>query len=414
MDGRIRSGGAGSPACLASTPTVRPARTSSFAVASATIVLPLFAPQPLVGVIGASFHLPSWVIGIVSMVTLLGYATGLFLLTPLTDLLEARRVILTTVTVDVLALISAAIAPSAVAFFGSAFLVGTMTSAIQMLVPTAAALAPETQRGRIIGNVVSGLMIGILLSRPTASFAAEVWSWRGSYALDAAIIAATAVFLLFRLPRHNPIRHGSYFSLISSYGSLIREEKILRRRGLYQALCMGAFNAFWAAIALRLGAPPFRLTALGVALFALVGVAGVVAAPIAGRVGDRELTRQATCAAHTAIIVSLVGAGVAGGGWFGFDSNISPRLALVLMVSAAVLLDFGVVADQTLGRRAINLIRPESRGRLNGFYTGFFFLGGSTGSVLAGVAWTYWGWSGVCSVGLVFGIAALMLSVMGM
>jgi predicted MFS family arabinose efflux permease len=142
------------------------AQTVCFAVATATIVLPLFAPQPLVGIIAASFGLSSWAIGAAATVTLLGYATGLFLLTPLTDLLETRRVILTTVIADVFALAAAAAAPSAAAFFSAAFVIGTMTSAIQMLVPAAAILAPELQRGRVIGNVVSGLMIGILLSRP--------------------------------------------------------------------------------------------------------------------------------------------------------------------------------------------------------------------------------------------------------
>jgi len=414
MNETIHAGSATLPSRISSASSVSTAHTVSFAVATAMIVLPLFAPQPLVGIIGASFGLSSWSIGAAVTVTLLGYATGLFLLTPLTDLLETRRVILATVIADVFALAAAAVAPSAAAFFGAAFVVGTMTSAIQMLVPAAAMLAPEPQRGRVIGNVVSGLMIGILLSRPIASLAAGAWGWRGSYALDALAIAVTAAFLYRVLPQHTPTRHVGYFSLIASFGSLVKEEAILRRRAVYQALCMGAFNAFWTAIALRLVEPPFGLAATGVALFALVGVAGAIAAPIAGRLGDRELTAPATRVSHAAIIVALIGAGIAGAGWFGFDPNAAPLFALALLVSAAVLLDFGVVADQTLGRRAINLIRPESRGRLNGFYTGFFFLGGSMGSALAGVAWTWRGWSGVCSVGLGFGAAALMLSVLEM
>lgn len=387
------------------------ARTVSFSAATATIVLPLFAPQPLVGIIASSFSLSSWAIGAAATVTLLGYATGLFLLTPLTDLLETRRVILATVAADVVALAAAAAAPSALAFFVSAFVVGITTSSIQMLVPAAAMLAPEPQRGRVIGNVVSGLMIGILLSRPIASLTAGAWGWRGSYALDAVAMAMTAAFLCRVLPRHTPTRHAGYLSLIASFGTLVKEEAIFRRRAVYQALCMCAFNAFWTAVALRLDESPFGLAAAGVALFALVGVAGAIAAPIAGRLGDRELTAPATRVAHAAISVALIVAGTAGAGWFGFDPNGSPRFALALLVAAAVLLDLGVVADQTLGRRAINLIRPEARGRLNGFYTGFFFLGGSMGSALGGVAWPCGGWSGVCSVGLGFGAAALILSI---
>jgi hypothetical protein len=114
---------------------------------------------------------------------------------------------------------------------------------------------------------------------------------------------------------------------------LVKEEAILRRRAVYQALCMGAFNAFWTAIALRLEEVPFGLAAAGVALFALVGVASAVAAPIAGRLGDSGLTAPATRVSHAAIIVALIGAGIAGAGWFGFDANAGPRFALALLVS---------------------------------------------------------------------------------
>lgn len=412
MNETVQPDSAASGSRLSSPPSASTAQTISFAVATAMIVLPLFAPQPLVGVIGASFGLSSWAIGAAATVTLFGYATGLFFLTPLTDLLEMRRVVLTTLVADVLALAAAATAPTGPAFLGAAFVIGVMTSTIQMLVPAAAMHAPEPQRGRVIGNVVGGLMVGILLSRPVAGLAAGAWGWRGSYALDAVAIAATAAFLYFVLPQHIPARQAGYLSLIASFGILVKEEAILRRRAIYQALCMGAFNVFWTAVALRLEQPPFGLAAIGVGLFALVGVAGAIAAPIAGRLGDRGLTAPATRVSHAVIILALVGAGIAGAGWFGLDPNTSPRFALALFVSAAVLLDFGVVADQTLGRRAINLIRPEARGRLNGFYTGFFFLGGSLGSALAGIAWTYGGWSGICIVALGFASAALILSAM--
>jgi predicted MFS family arabinose efflux permease len=390
-------------------PDMSTAQVGCFAAAVAMIVLPLFAPQPLVGVIGTSLNLSPWAVGTAATVTLFGYAVGLFLLTPLTDLFENRRVILTTVIADVVALVAAAAAPSAVVFCGAAFVVGVTTSAIQMLVPIAAMLAPEAQRGRIIGNVVSGLMVGILLSRPIASFATEAWGWRGSYALDAMAIAVTALFLRRVLPHHTPTARGGYFSLIASFGTLIKEETILRRRASYQALCMLVVSMFWTAIALRLGAPPFGFTETGIALFALAGVGGAIVAPIAGRLGDHGLTRPATRVAHSAIIVALIVAGTAGGDWFSFDAKASPDLALALLVVAALLLDLGAVGDQTLGRRVINLLRPEARGRLNGFYTGFFFLGGAVGSALASLTWAYGGWSLVCIVAIGFGAVALIL-----
>lgn len=390
-------------------PTMSTGRAGYFAVAVAVIVLPLFAPQPLIGVIGPSLNLPPWAAGATATVTLLGYAVGLFLLTPLTDLFENRRVILTTVVADVVALVAAAAAPSAMVFFPAAFAVGVATSAIQMLLPAAAMLAPEARRGRVIGNVVSGLMVGILLSRPVASLTTEAWGWRGSYAVDAASISVMVPFLIRVLPHHMPKAQGGYFSLISSFGILIREEAILRRRTSYQALCMAVVSMFWTAIALRLAAPPFGFTETGIALFTFAGVGGAIVAPIAGRVGDRGLTGPATRVSHGAIIVALIVAGTAGADWFGFDAKATSDVALTLLVVAALLLDAGAVCDQTLGRRAINLVRPEARGRVNGIYTGFFFLGGAAGSALASVAWAHGGWSLVCIIASGFGAGVLIL-----
>jgi predicted MFS family arabinose efflux permease len=390
-------------------PNLSTARAVCFTVAVAIIVLPLFAPQPLIGVIGPSLNLSPWAMGAAATVTLLGYAAGLFLVTPLTDLIENRRVILATIVVDVIALVVAASAPSATVFFGAAFAVGVATSAIQMLVSTAAMLVPEVRRGRVIGNVVSGLMVGILLSRPIAGLATEAWGWRGSYAFDAAAISAMALFLSRVLPRHRPTNKAGYFSLIASFGMLIKKDAVLRRRASYQALCMASVSMFWTAIALRLAAPPFGFSEIGIALFTFAGVGGAVIAPIAGRLGDRGLTGPATRVAHGAMIVALIVAGTAGADWFGFNAKAAPRLALALLVVAALLLDLGAVGDQTLGRRAINLARPEARGRVNGFYTGFFFLGGAFGSSLASVTWAHGGWSRVCIVAAGFGVAALVL-----
>src|SRR5262249_13935951 len=225
-------------------PVRAPAMTAGFerlfAAAVSLIVLPLYAPQPLVDLIGPSLGLPPRSASLVAMTPMLGYAAGLVLVVPLIDILENRRAILLTLVADCAALASAAAAPSPALFLLAAFAAGCATSAIPIVVPVAATLAGEPQRGRVIGNIMSGLMIGILLSRPIASLAAAAVGWRGAYVLDAVAVAVAAVALQHVLPWHQPAVGVTYGALVASLGTLLAEQPVLRRRALYQALCMAA------------------------------------------------------------------------------------------------------------------------------------------------------------------------------
>jgi predicted MFS family arabinose efflux permease len=389
-----------------------PLLTLLFAVAVGIIVLPLYAAQPLIGPISTSFGVSPAAMGLTATMPMVGYAAGLLLLVPLTDLLEIRRLILTTLLVGAVALAAAALAPSTPVFLLAAFAFGASASAIQMLVPAAASMVPEAQRGRVIGNVMSGLMMGILLSRPLASVAAVVFGWRGSYVLDAVANAGALIVLHRALPRRTPtLQIQNYAALIASLWMLLVNEPVLRRRATYQAVCMGAFGIFWTAVALRLALPPFELGQNGIALFTLAGVGGVIVAPIAGWAGDRGWNASATRLAHATIVVASILAGMAGAPWLGFEPTARPAFSLALLAISAVVLDIGVIGDQTLGRRAVNLVNPAARGRVNGLYTGIFFLGGSIGSGFAGIASTPSGWTFVCLIAAGFGVTALILAV---
>lgn len=385
-----------------SAPGVSSRLTLVFALAAGILVLALYAAQPLIGVLGPELGLPPRWAGLVSTATLLGYAAGLLLLVPLTDLLENRRLILTTLSANALALLLLAVAPSAPLFLATAFAVGLSMSAIQMLVPVVAGLSDASNRGRTVGTVMSGLMLGVLLSRPLASLLAQWLSWRCLYALLGLLVGGLIPLLALSIPPRRPPAGISYGSLLLSLGRLLREEPVLRARAASQALGMGAFSVFWTSIALRLAEPPLALGPSGIALFSLVGVAGAIIAPLAGRAGDQGWTRPATLLAHGAILLALLLAY-----WGGISPGQDKTLSLTLLLLAAVALDLGVIADQALGRRAINLLRPEARGRLNGLFTGLFFLGSALGATLSGLAWQLAGWSGVCLVGLVFAIAGL-------
>ncbi|KVD90349.1 MFS transporter [Burkholderia stagnalis] len=390
----------------ATAPALSAGMTLFFAATVGVIVVDLFAAQPLTGPISADLRLPPGLAGLVAMLPQLGYAAGLVLLVPLVDLLENRRLIVTTLAVCAAMLALPAVTRSGTVFLLATLMAGAASSVIQMLVPMAASMAPDAQRGRAVGNVMSGLMLGILLSRPLASLIAGSLGWRAFYGLAAAANAAIAAVLAFRLPARRPHATAGYRALLVSMGRLLADEPVLRRHALTAALAMAAFSAFWTAIGLRLAQPPFGFGLHGIALFAFAGASGAIVTPLAGWAGDRGHGPAALRLAHGAMLAALVAIGIAGAGWFGFDAPAHRGVALALLAAGAALLDAGVVTDQTLGRRAINLLNPAARGRLNGLFVGLFFVGGALGAALAGSAWAWAGWPAVCGVALAFTGAA--------
>ncbi|AUC97605.1 MFS transporter [Bradyrhizobium sp. SK17] len=387
---------------------ISPARTASVrpliwigAITTGTVVTNLFAPQILVGLISRSLGMTTLQAGLISTLTLLGYALGLLLLVPLVDLVENKRLILRTLACAIVAAIGTAMAPTPVILLAATFVLGASCAAIQMVVPLVASMVPPERRGQAIGDVMSGLMIGILLSRPAASVIADSWNWRGYYITSAVLMTVLAGALARYLPSLQPAAKASYGALLRSFPDLLREEPVLRVRSWTAALVMASFTAFWAAVALRLPDAPFRLDARGIALFALIGVAGATATPLAGRWGDRGFARPLLIIAHLMIIGALALCA-----WAGVME--SRATALTLLGIGAVLLDFGITTDQTLGRRAVNLLRPEARGRINGLFVALFFIGGAVGAAAASAAWSFGGWSAVCAVAATFGALGLI------
>jgi len=379
-----------------------------FALAVGLIILNVFAPQILVGLIAGEFGLGAAPAGLVAMMTLLGYATGLIFLVPLADRVENRRLVLYLLLIAVAAAGTVPLMPNALDFLADLFVLGAASSVAQVLVPLAASMAPPAMRGGVVGDVMSGLIIGILLSRPLASSLADRFGWRAFFGVTALTTAGLALMLAWRLPRRQPDTRPAYGSLLASLWHLLRKEPVLRRRALTAGLCMAAFSAFWTTIALRLVEAPFHLGQRGIAIFALVGAGGAVTAPLAGRAGDRGWTHATTLSAHLLILAALALAA-----WAGSWASMPPALALALLGASAVLLDVGATADQTLGRRAVNLLRPEARSRINGLFVGLFFIGGALGSAATGLAWSIGGWLAVCGLCASFAALALLVDWLG-
>ncbi|HVJ32140.1 MAG TPA: MFS transporter [Terriglobia bacterium] len=385
--------------------------TPFFALAVGLLAVNLTSAQPLIGIIAPAIQLPAGAYGLVSMLILLGYAAGLILLVPLTDLFENRRLILGMFAGNVASLALAASARQSWLFLAAMFVMGMTTSVIQMLVPLAASLTDPAHRGRVVGNIMGGVMLGILLSRPLATVVAEHFGWRIVFGGTGVLIAALTATLVLKLPPHRPPSAPRYLDLVASLWTLLRTEPVLQLRAITAGLCFASFSFFWTVITLRLTEAPFHLGADGIALFALAGSGGTIMAPVAGRLGDRGWTKGATVLMHLAVILAIGIAWIAGDAAFarGFFAG-HEGIAIAAMMLAALILDLGVIGDQTLGRRAINMIRPEARGRLNGLFTGGFFIGGAIGSILAGAAWAWGGWQATSLGALAAALLALVLS----
>jgi predicted MFS family arabinose efflux permease len=366
------------------------------ATACGLIVANLYYAQPLIGLIAPAVGLAPAAASLIVTLSQLGYCAGLVLLVPLGDLVENRRLTLLTLGGVILALLMAATAPSAAWFLAASLAIGLGSVAVQMLVPLAAHLAPDAIRGRVVGNVMGGLLLGLMLARPVASLVADDLGWRFLFGAAAVVMAGLTAILRLLLPQRHPAATHSYATLIGSLWTLLRRTPVLRRRAAYQASLFAAFSLFWSAVPLELAGPQFRLTQRGIALFALAGAAGAIAAPIAGRIADRGWSRIATGASLALVAAAFLLA------WLGSGS-------VVALATAGVLLDFGVQSNLVLGQRAIYALGAETRSRLNGIYMAIFFGGGAIGSAVASLAYARGGWVLVSRIGLAIPIAALLL-----
>jgi len=372
--------------------------TMLLAFACGLIAANIYYAQPLIGPISADLGLSEQAGGLIVTLTQIGYGVGLLLVVPLGDLFENRRLAISILGIGATGLVISGFATSAALFLSAAVLVGLGSVTVQILVPYAAHLSPEATRGRVVGNVMSGLMLGIMLARPVASLITHYSAWRVVFFASFVAMLALALVLRVALPPRPVQARMRYHQMLASMVELVRTTPELRRRALYHACMFGAFSLFWTTTPLLLAGPEFGLTQKGIAWFALAGVAGAIAAPIAGRVADRGWIRQATA---MAMLMSI--------GAFAM-THIGARgtpLALAMLVLAGITLDFAVSANLVLGQRIIFSLSPAFRGRLNGLYMATFFCGGAIGSALGGWIYARHGWNGASAAGLAFGVVAL-------
>jgi predicted MFS family arabinose efflux permease len=368
-------------------PGLSPALTLVFAIACGLCVANIYYAQPLIGPISDTLQLHAGLAGLIMTLTQLGYGAGLLLLVPLADVVENRRLIVGALAGAVVGLVGIALSGSAATFLAASFVVGACAVAAQVLLPFASHLAPEATRGKVVGNIMAGLLGGIMLARPFASIVASALGWRAVFWVSAVLMAALIAVLWRALPERRPHASVGYARTMASLPGIVWNTPLLRRRGFYQGMMFSAFQAFWTAVPLAL-VHEFGMGQRGIALFALAGAAGALMAPMAGRLADRGLTRPATGVAIAVALASFVLGAVA-----------MHYRSLAGLVAAGILLDGAVQLCQVLNFRSLFMLAPELRGRLNGLFMTFIFICAAVASGIAAAVYAFHGWSGLCLLG---------------
>ncbi len=369
--------------------------TVVLAVACGLTVANLYYAQPLLDLISHDFGVGQGAATLVVTLTQVGYALGLVFVLPLGDLVENRTLVTRVLLGTAVALVLAAASPVFGVFVAVSVLVGLTSVVAQILVPLAAHLAPPEHSGRLVGRVMSGLLLGILLARTAASLVADWLGWRAIYLVSAGLMVVLVVLLHRVLPTRRPDHTEGYGSLLASVVELVRHEPILRARALCQATMFGAFTAFWTAIAYEL-VDEHGLSQAGIAVFALVGAGGAAAAPVGGWLGDRGYGRAGS---GVMLVLAAVAVGIAGLG----------HRSVVLLAVGGVLLDLAVQCHQVMGQQEIYALRPTARARVNTVFMSTVFIGGAICSAVTGLLHDSYGWTGVCWFGSALPLLGLIV-----
>lgn len=375
-------------------------RTLLFAVTGGAAVGNLYWAQPLLELIGSDLGVSAGRAGLLVTTTQVGYALGIFLLVPLGDVHDRRRLVPLVMGCATLALLACALAPSFAVLLVATGLLGVTTVAGQVLMPLAGDLAAPERRGRVVATVASGLIIGILVSRTVSGLVAGAAGWRAIYGVAAAVTATLAVVMAVTLPRLPQREHIPYGRLLRSVLELVARERAVRWTIALAALGFASFTMLWTALTPHLAGAPFGYSVEVIGLFGLAGLAGALAAQRAGRLHDRGWSLPATGVAWALALVSWVVALVLG-------STVAGVLAAIL------LLDVVIQGQNLLNGTRLFALTSEARSRVNTASVTCSFVAGAAGSALASVLWQVGGWSAVCVAGIALAAAALVVWAVG-
>ena len=376
--------------------TLSPALIALMSVATGLAVASNYYAQPLLETIARAFSLSAGQAGFIVTAAQLGYAAGLLFLVPLGDMFERRALIVSMTLLSAGGMLITATSHSLTMMILGTALTGLFSVVAQILVPLAATLASPEKRGKVVGTIMSGLLLGILLARTVAGLLAELGGWRTVYWVAAVLMVLMAFALWRGLPKVKQETHLNYPQLLRSVFSLFIRDRLLRTRAILGCLTFANFSILWTSMAFLLASPPFNYSESVIGLFGLAGAAGALGARPAGGFADKGKSHLTTTTGLLLLLASWVAI------WFGHAS------VLALIVGILVL-DLTVQGVHITNQTVIYRVQPDARNRLTAGYMTSYFIGGAAGSLISASAWQHYGWTGVCTAGAIMAVLNLLV-----
>ena len=373
-----------------------PALILLMSVATGLAVASNYYAQPLLDTIARAFNLSASSAGFIVTAAQLGYAAGLLFLVPLGDMFERRMLIVSMTLLAAGGMLITASSQSLTMMIVGTALTGLFSVVAQILVPLAATLASPEKRGKVVGTIMSGLLLGILLARTVAGLLASLGGWRTVYWVESVLMVIMALALWRGLPKVKQENHLNYPQLLASVFSLFTQDKLLRTRALLGCFTFANFSILWTSMAFLLAAPPFNYSEGVIGLFGLAGAAGALGARPAGGLADKGKSHLTTSAGLVLLLLSWAAI------WYG-------HISVLALIVGILVLDLTVQGVHITNQTVIYRVKPEARNRLTAGYMTSYFIGGAAGSLISASAWQHAGWSGVCAIGAI--VATLNLLV---
>lgn len=367
------------------------------AVTCGLVVANIYYNQPLLLQMAASFQVNEQQISVIATITQVGYTLGLLFIVSLGDKTERKKLILLKLAGAAVFMGMAAMAVNYWMMLIASLLIGFFSAVPQLLLPMAASMAPDATRGKIVGRVMSGLLIGILLSRTLSGIIGAHYGWQAVFFSGSIAMVLLWIVLALKLPQNPPSFEGSYGSLMRSLGTLTKELPALRQAAFTGFFMFGAFSIFWTTLVFLLEGAPFHYKSDMVGLFGLIGTCGALAAPMAGKSADNKGPQYAIRLGIIGALLAFVIMGFSAG-------------SLTGLIIGVILLDIGMQVTHISNQSKVFALVPEARSRLNTIYISNAFAGGSVGSLMGAQAWSYGHWTGVCILGIVFISSAALIN----
>ncbi|EPF4398508.1 MFS transporter [Enterococcus hirae] len=359
------------------------------------VVANMYYIQPIGTKVATSLSVSTSAIGILTMLTQLGYALGLLFLLPLGDVVDRPKLIIRMAALSAISLLAAFFAPSFTLFACASFLIGLLSIVPQIIIPYGAVLAGPKARGKVMGTLLSGLLVGILLSRTVSGIVASLFSWRMIYLFALVLVAILTGLLYWKMPRTQikTTSSVSYLDSLKSLPYLVKTQRLLREASISGFFMFGTFSIFWSTLIFYISSPVYHWGTFEAGILAIFGLSGAVAAPIVGRLSDSYSERKIVGMGLAMQTLSFVALLVAGS-------------HLVVLLVAIILLDVGNQFGQVANQTRVQGLGEAASNRNNTVFMFMDFIGGATGSLLGTTMWQQFGWLGVTLTGLAFQLCA--------